>query len=516
MKKVIPTFQKKFQSLCFAFLLLAFANSSAIAQNENGGIIADDQALCIGETPTLLTNVESPSGGDASEPFEYLWMTTNVFTNDPTTWNEAPGDNDNLSYQPPSTSSTTFYARCARRSGDAPGVYAFESNIVTITILSSPTNIISGPSEAFVGATLEYEAAYNFGATYRWKINGITYGYDQNFTFPYFFSSSEGTYELSLTVTGANGCSITTNQNVTLKPIATSTKNEIGDPCACDNLKNFVSGDDYYIHDQLFIKSNPGETWTFIDLFGTALDRDLNSLGGQTFTEKENTPGTYYLDLYFNPEAGGFEGFASNGVQTTENVGPGLIFDPLACVCPDSPLPVELGSFEGTKGKTNINLRWVTLSEVNNSHFELERSNDGIRFEMIGKIEGKGNTLETSVYDFVDEQPSNGINYYQLKQVDFDGQYEYSNVISIEMDFEKSELNISPNPVREKTKIILGEVFPNTILEIVSPTGQIVKEISVNNTVEEIDMQDLPNGIYFFRIRNNNTVQNLLHKVVKY
>lgn len=94
-------------------------------------------------------------------------------------------------------------------------------------------------------------------------------------------------------------------------------------------------------------------------------------------------------------------------------------------------LPIELLSFTGkNNGNENI-LKWETASETNNNFFTIERSVDGIYFNEIGKINGAGNSTSVLNYSLVDNNPTNGINYYRLKQTDFDGKYKYSSPISV-------------------------------------------------------------------------------------
>jgi len=80
---------------------------------------------------------------------------------------------------------------------------------------------------------------------------------------------------------------------------------------------------------------------------------------------------------------------------------------------------------------TNIELYWVTSNEINNDYFTIEKSNDGINFEIVEIILGAGNSDILLEYSFVDKNPINGISYYRLKQTDFDGKFEYSDIISV-------------------------------------------------------------------------------------
>ena len=97
-------------------------------------------------------------------------------------------------------------------------------------------------------------------------------------------------------------------------------------------------------------------------------------------------------------------------------------------------VPVELVSFNSKKDHNNIILEWQTATEINNDFFNIERSSDSKNFKMIGKVMGYGNTTETIDYDYTDRNPIKGTNYYRLKQFDYNGEFEYSEIISIDFD----------------------------------------------------------------------------------
>lgn len=113
------------------------------------------------------------------------------------------------------------------------------------------------------------------------------------------------------------------------------------------------------------------------------------------------------------------------------------------------PFPVELVSFTGKASARGIALAWRTASEVNNSHFEVERSADGEAFEKINSVAGHGNSSATLDYSYTDASPLPGQNYYRLKQVDFDGQYAYSSVVAVAAAAPSTtslQIGLAPNP----------------------------------------------------------------------
>jgi len=114
-----------------------------------------------------------------------------------------------------------------------------------------------------------------------------------------------------------------------------------------------------------------------------------------------------------------------------------------------TPLPVELISFEANANEDKVDLEWITASEINNDFFTIERSSDAINWEDVSKINGAGNSNQTISYYDVDYNPIVGTSYYRLKQTDFNGEYKYSNIVPVKFIKGTSEnqlINIFPNP----------------------------------------------------------------------
>jgi len=103
-------------------------------------------------------------------------------------------------------------------------------------------------------------------------------------------------------------------------------------------------------------------------------------------------------------------------------------------------LPVRWLDFSAQETNEGVMLKWSTASEVNNDHFEIERSEDGINFEFAGKVNGIGNSNKISSYRFLDEVNPNSTWFYRLKQVDFDGKEEFSRTITYEFNKEQTPL----------------------------------------------------------------------------
>ncbi len=160
-------------------------------------------------------------------------------------------------------------------------------------------------------------------------------------------------------------------------------------------------------------------------------------------------------------------------------------------------VPVELVSFSAEVNGNNVLLSWVTATEINNQGFEIKKqvmsSENGIgRWERIGFVEGSGTTTETKMYSFVDENLNPGKYKYRLKQIDFDGSFEYSKIVEIEIQLPvQFKLNQNyPNPFNPKTKI-----------EFQLPQSTNVKLTVFNilgEKVTEIFNEELEAGFYSF------------------
>lgn len=163
----------------------------------------------------------------------------------------------------------------------------------------------------------------------------------------------------------------------------------------------------------------------------------------------------------------------------------------LGSVDASNPLPVELISFVGENQNGFNKLDWKTASELNNDYFELERSATGETFSTITRVSGRGTVNELSSYNFLDEEPMVGNNYYRLKQVDFDGKFEYSHIILVKNEGAGGVFNISvfPNPLSKGTLLNIRSIKDNELDAKVSVrdlTGRVLTSYTVgaDNFVE--------------------------------
>ena len=164
-------------------------------------------------------------------------------------------------------------------------------------------------------------------------------------------------------------------------------------------------------------------------------------------------------------------------------------------------LPIELVSFTAIKLDETALLEWQTASETNNEKFVIERSINGVDFERIGEVMGAGNSTHINNYEFIDDAPENGINYYRLKQVDFDSTFEYSEIRSL--NFEQGlDIKVYPNPVSNHLTIESGFGKGQAVVQIHDMQGKRVSmQYLMMKPVIELPMHELSKGTYILSIQ---------------
>ena len=161
-----------------------------------------------------------------------------------------------------------------------------------------------------------------------------------------------------------------------------------------------------------------------------------------------------------------------------------------------APLPVEwLQPLTAHKQDNQVALLWTVAQQINNDKFIVERSADGIHFEAIQTIHADGNFTLRKEFKALDTTPNKGDNYYRIKQIDYDGEFDYSNIAFVR--FEPRELSIYPNPATQEIHLDTPKEVSRQI-DIFNTTGQLVKQLSQKSTT--IPIGDLPKGIYWMRI----------------
>lgn len=177
-------------------------------------------------------------------------------------------------------------------------------------------------------------------------------------------------------------------------------------------------------------------------------------------------------------------------------------------------LPVELTSFTAKSSTNQVNLTWTTATEINNSGFEIQKSTDGSEFVSVGFIKGNGTTTEPKAYSFVDNHLNNvtGKLYYRLKQIDYNGAFNYSEIVEVVIDLplEYSLNQNYPNPFNPSTKIKYSVPEQNLVSIVVyGVTGEeiatLVNEVKEAGNYEiEFNALQLSSGVYFYRMTSGD------------
>ncbi len=178
-------------------------------------------------------------------------------------------------------------------------------------------------------------------------------------------------------------------------------------------------------------------------------------------------------------------------------------------------LSVKLTSFTGTlMSNKQIKLDWSTDLETNSNRFEVERSTDSYKFEKIGIIAAAGNTNQTRKYAFTDFSPTDGTNYYRLKQVDNDEFTTYSKVITVKCN-NTGKMSIYPNPAINTININTGltAAAGKEFIKLYNVNGKLLesRQVSIQpaNNIKW-DVSHLTSGTYYFKVGNSPELLNFI------
>lgn len=175
-------------------------------------------------------------------------------------------------------------------------------------------------------------------------------------------------------------------------------------------------------------------------------------------------------------------------------------------ITPLGALPIKLISFKATAGKTVTDLFWRTATETGNDYFSVERSGNGREFTEIGRVNGAGTSHAPKDYRFSDETPLPGANFYRLRQVDFDGAFSYSPVVSAVFG-KHSAMLLYPSPATGELNLELENPSEEaSVWQIFDQTGRMVQsgELPGQTLVRTTDVSNLPPGIYTIRVNSGS------------
>jgi hypothetical protein len=160
-------------------------------------------------------------------------------------------------------------------------------------------------------------------------------------------------------------------------------------------------------------------------------------------------------------------------------------------------LPVSLLELNAKlSSQHRVDLNWSTASELNNKGFDIEHSTNGIDYYAIGFVKGAGNAAYKNSYQYIHLQPSKGINYYRLKQIDFDNSFSYSDIVYVQTEDNITEEHVQIFPVPAKTHLTISSSHPFEEVNILDINGKTITHSKGNS----LEVSQLPAGIYITEI----------------
>lgn len=191
--------------------------------------------------------------------------------------------------------------------------------------------------------------------------------------------------------------------------------------------------------------------------------------------------------------------------------GPGISNRTINCPI-YSILPVQIIDFTAVNNNGNVEAKWTTASETNNSFFTLQKSKNGVDFIDITKVNPAGNGNAFQSYSATDKAPFEGISYYRIKQTDADGQTTYSRLETIKMELASLRWTIYPNP-NSGNLLHFSGLAASRYLEVFSATGKKIFATELKST--EIILPTLAKGMYTLKLTDKTANSSRVQKYVR-
>jgi hypothetical protein len=176
-------------------------------------------------------------------------------------------------------------------------------------------------------------------------------------------------------------------------------------------------------------------------------------------------------------------------------------------VASSNPLPVKFVGFTVTLKGRDALIQWSSASEMNANTYEVERSIDGINWNIIAYIAAAGNSSSTSNYSYTDKNLSSKLTYYRIREVDVDGQAALTIIKSIKMDASSISTDIKIASIQNKVLLQFPlQIKGNLIVRFVSLSGQIVDQQKINNPVGQVVLNSKVTGTYIISVSNGQDI----------
>lgn len=188
----------------------------------------------------------------------------------------------------------------------------------------------------------------------------------------------------------------------------------------------------------------------------------------------------------------------------------GICQTPESDLCLSVVLPVEWLGFNGRKDNGLHLLEWSTASESNSDFFAIERSRDGLHFEEIHRMQAAGFSTQVKNYLAVDDDPLSGVNYYRIRQVDYDGASDYSTTIALEPDSYSQSFHVFPNPAKDRVTVqsdLVGRLIVKDMM------GRPIRELEWKGDTQLIHIDSWPDGVYTLELETEHGV--LMQRLIK-
>jgi hypothetical protein len=169
-------------------------------------------------------------------------------------------------------------------------------------------------------------------------------------------------------------------------------------------------------------------------------------------------------------------------------------------------VPLTLLSFDVFKNKNKVDLKWTTTNEINTSHFEIERSSNGVQFTKIESV-NSANSAGINNYSSEDIQPLKGINFYRLKQVDIDGSYKYNNINKVLFENFGDAITIYPNPAKDYIQFDYASKQKTVLVNLFDMQGRLIKTTTLANAIPlKLNIENVAKGKYVVQLSDGEKI----------
>jgi hypothetical protein len=265
----------------------------------------------------------------------------------------------------------------------------------------------------------------------------------------------------------------------------------------------------------LWICASNGSKWALYELPAPLPTTNVLSLTVQQIVALTSTPaGLGFVGIAFDPTGNIYMGTTTDlyelqNTTTLVHMGTfsqtGICGDLTSCSYPYAILPVSWENFSVTsQSNKSVSVSWEVSEQINNSGYYVEHSTDGANWDKLDFITNKNSNEQTIAYNFNDNNPSAGKNYYRVCQVDIDGKESYSEIKSVNIDNNGvlNTITLWPNPARDAVKI--QNNISGAIARIYSQSGSVVSEVRLQSGTNTINISNLSFGAYIVNIKDAN------------